>query len=185
MANPRLRNTLVLWHLLLAGFLAPAFLLVGYTGAAYLLDFKGSVVETEIAPAVALPDAGIDSPEMEAAVRDWLAANALEIDPDYLRTRPGSITTRPTTRDFVTFDQVGPVWTATLNEPDLQYSLIELHKGHGPQIYRYYQIGVGVLLLFVILGGLVVGVLSPAYRGKTIGSLAAGSLAFVVLAFVL
>ena len=138
-SNAKTRNFLVKCHLWAAGLLAPLFILVAYTGAAYLLDFKGEVVET----ALTVPEGTVldqESATVEDDVRAVLAANNLETGFDYLRMRPGSITTRPTSRNFVQLSEEYGAWTATLNEPNLQYRLMELHKGHGPEKFKLYQI---------------------------------------------
>jgi uncharacterized iron-regulated membrane protein len=183
MNKAKTRNFLVKCHLWAAGLLAPLFFLVAYTGGAYLLDFKGEVVERDLV----LPSATSldpDSGTIEDDVRAILAANELETDFEYLRLRPGSITTRPTSRDFVVFTEGDDGnWTATFNQPDLQYSLIELHKGHGPQLYRYYQIIAALALFLVVLGGLAVGIMAKGYRRATVTALATGTVVFVALAF--
>lgn len=182
MANPKTRNFLVKCHLWAAGLLAPLFMLVAYTGGAYLLDYKGGTKET----ALTVPEGTVldqESATIEEDVRAILAANDLDTGFDYLRMGSGSITTRPQSRDFVVLTQEDGIWTATLNEPNLQYSLIELHKGHGPQLFRYYQIFAAVVLFLVVLGGLLVGFLAPAYRKATVTALTAGTAGFVVLAF--
>ncbi|MHA6332786.1 hypothetical protein ACXYL9_03800 [Qipengyuania sp. CAU 1752] len=184
MSKAKTRNFLVKCHLWAAGLLAPLFILVAYTGGAYLLDFRGEVVERElVVPSASSLDP--DSATIEDDVRTILAANDLDTSFEYLRMRPGSITTRPTSRDFVVFAEGDDgSWTATLNQPDLQYSLIELHKGHGPQLYRYYQILAAFTLFLVVLGGLTVGILAPGYRRATVTALAAGTVVFLALAFV-
>lgn len=184
MSKARTRNFLVRCHLWAAGLLAPLFVLVAYTGGAYLLDFKGEVeqVALTVPEGIALDQ---DNPAIEDDVRRILAANAIDLRFDYLRMRPGSITTRPTSRDFASFELQDGQWTATINRPDLQYALIELHKGHGPQLYRWYQILAALVLFLVVAGGLAAGWLSPAYRRATSIGLAAGCATFAVLAFVL
>jgi uncharacterized iron-regulated membrane protein len=184
MSKAKTRNFLVKCHLWAAGLLAPLFILVAYTGAAYLLDFKGEVKGTPLAlPAGTVLDP--ESPTVEADVRKLLAANGLDTGFDYLRMGDDSITTRPTSREFVTFERTDGQWSATLNQPNLQYSLIELHKGHGPALYRYYQILAAVVLFLVVLGGLIVGWMAPGYRRATSIGLGAGTVTFGVLAFVL
>lgn len=179
-----MRNFLVKCHLWAAGLLAPLFILVAYTGAAYLLDFKGEVEQTPLPlPAGTALDPA--SPTVEEDVRLILAANRLDIPFDYLRMGENSITTRPTSRDFVSFERTDGEWSASLNRPDLQYALIELHKGHGPALYRYYQILAALVLFLVVLGGLIVGWMAPAYRRATGIGLGAGATVFGVLAFVL
>ena len=182
MRKAKTRNLLVLFHLLAAGLMAPLFLLVAFTGGSYLTDNKGETVETPLAvPADLVLDP--DAATIEADVRAVLSANDLDTGFDYLRMRPGSITTRPTSRDFVVFSEEDGVWSATLNQPSVQYSLMELHKGHGPETFRIYLIIAAITLFLVVLGGLLVGFMSPAYRGKTIGSLALGAVVFIALAF--
>lgn len=184
MSKAGTRSFLVKCHLWAAGLLAPLFILVAYTGAAYLLDFKGEVKETGLAlPAGTTLDP--DSPTIEEDVRRILAANRLDIEFDYLRMGGDSITTRPTSRDFVSFRQTDGEWTATLNQPNLQYALIELHKGHGPALYRWYQVLAAVVLFLVVLGGLAVGWMAPAYRRATGIGLGVGTLTFGLLAFAL
>jgi hypothetical protein len=184
MSKAKTRNFLVKCHLWAAGLLAPLFILVAYTGAAYLLDFKGEVKETPLAlPAGTVLDP--ESPTVEADVRKLLAANGLDTGFDYLRMGDDSMTTRPTSRDFVSFERTDGQWSATLNQPNLQYSLIELHKGHGPALYRYYQILAAVVLFLVVLGGLIVGWMAPGYRRATSIGLGVGTVTFGLLAFVL
>lgn len=184
MSRAKTRNFLVLCHLFLAALIAPLFILVAITGFNYLTDNKGETVETALTiPAGTQLDP--DAPTIEEDVRAVLAANDLATDFEYLRMREGSITTRPTSRDFVSFEEKGGVWSATLNEPDLQYAMMELHKGHGPEKFKIYQIIAAVALFLIVIGGLVVGLMAPAYRRKTLGSMVVGLAAFVLLAFVI
>ncbi|MXO89775.1 hypothetical protein [Pontixanthobacter aquaemixtae] len=184
MVKPKTRNLLILAHLLFASFLAPMFILVAITGFNYLSGTKGETVET----ALTVPE-GItidaESDTIEDTVREVLTANDLPTDFEYLRMRPGSITTRPTSTDFVVLEEEEGVWSATLHEPSLQYRMMELHMGHGPEKFKIYQTIAAVALLFIILGGLLVGLLAPAYRKKTIGAAALGTATFALLAFVI
>ncbi|GAA4043930.1 PepSY domain-containing protein [Parerythrobacter jejuensis] len=184
MSRAKTRNFLVVCHLLLAGLLAPLFFLVAVTGGLYLWGNKGETVETALSvPAeIAIQQ---DAPDVEDSVRAVLAANDLPTDFEYLRMRPGSITTRPTSRDFVVLTDEDGQWSAALHQPNLQYRMMELHKGHGPQMFKWYQIFAAISLFLVVFGGLIVGFMAPGYRNKTIGSLAFGTIVFVLLAFVL
>ena len=182
MSRAKTRNFLVLCHLFLAALIAPLFLLVAVTGFNYLTGTKGSTVETALTVPEGLqldPDAA----SIEDDVRAVRAANDLPTDFEYLRMRPGSITTRPTSQDFVVFAEEDGVWSATLNEPSLQYAMMELHMGHGPEKFKIYQIIAAVALVLIVIGGLVVGLMAPAYRRKTLGSLVVGFALFAVLAF--
>lgn len=184
MSRPKTRNFLILCHLFLAALIAPMFMLVAITGFNYLTGTKGETVETALMlPAGATFDP--DSPTIEGDVRAVLAANDLPTDFEYLRIRPGSITTRPTSEDFVVLSEEDGTWSATLNEPSLQYAMMELHMGHGPEKFKIYQTIAAIALVLIVLGGLIVGLMAPAYRGKTLGSLVFGSIVFALLAFVI
>ena len=178
------RNFLILCHLFMASLIAPAFILVAITGFNYLIGNKGETAETALTiPAGTAIDP--DAADVEDTIRSVLTANDLPTDFEYLRMRDGSITTRPTSTDFVAFEEEDGVWSATLNQPNLQYRMMELHKGHGPEKFKIYQMVAAAALFFIILGGLAVGLMAKAYRTKTIASTIVGTIAFVLLAFVI
>ncbi|MEL6213605.1 MAG: hypothetical protein AAFY22_01675 [Pseudomonadota bacterium] len=181
--NPmQLRRTLVSVHLYLAAFLAPAFILVAVSGGLYLTDNKGGTADVALElPAGAALDFKSDT--LEADVRALLESAGVSHKFEYLRVRPTAVQTRPTSRDYVQFGQSPDGLTATMKKPDLNYALIELHKGHGPRAFRLYQIAVAVSLFFVALGGLTVGLLAPSFRKQTIVTLGVGALVFGYLAF--
>lgn len=182
MNKVKLRRTLVNIHLYLAALLAPAFLLMAITGGLYLAGVQGESVETDLAaPTGYALDA--ENPELEAEVRRYIADQNLDIEFDYIRGRGDSFVTRPTSRPHLRVENGEQGTSVQLVEPDLLDSLTELHKGHGPQIYRTYGIFVGVALFLVVFGGVLVGLLAPAYRRPTILTLAAGSAIFAYLAF--
>jgi esterase/lipase len=60
--------------------------------------------------------------------------------------------------------------------------MMELHKGHGPKLFKTYQKLVALALIGVVLGGFMVGLLAKAYRRKTIVATVLGLLAFLGLA---
>ena len=58
--------------------------------------------------------------------------------------------------------------------------MMELHKGHGPALFKTYQKLVALTLFFVIFGGVMVGLLAKAYRRKTVIALVFGAIVFAV-----
>ena len=184
MSRVKTRNFLILCHLFMASLIAPAFILVSITGFNYLIGNKGETVQTTlIVPQNVQIDP--DATDIEHRVRQVLAANDLPQDFEYLRMRDGSITTRPTSRDFVQLSEEDGEWSATLEEPNLQYRMMELHKGHGPEKFKIYQMVAAAALFFIIIGGTVVGLMAKAYRTKIIGSVIVGTVVFALLAFVI
>lgn len=176
-----MRKNLILIHLLLASFVAPAFLLLATSGGLYLFGIKGSV-QSE---AIALPgDANLDfsAPDLAQSVRQFLTANQINHDFEYIKNRGSLLQTRPTSRTYLEFKQSENGLSLTRQTPDLQKSMIELHKGHGPSNFKTYQKLVAFALLVSVITGLWMGLASPAWRRKTLVASAAGLLLFVVLA---
>ncbi|MFC7291441.1 hypothetical protein [Hirschia litorea] len=183
--NPiQLRKILVQIHLYCAAFLTPAFLLVAVTGGLYLLGVKGSTTTSPLAlPAGAVLNS--DSPTLEQDVADLLKAAGSDHKFDYVKNRGNVLQTRPTSREYVQFNISEDGVTANSVKPDLQYSLMELHKGHGPTLFRSYQILAAIALFIVVVGGFFVGLLAPAYRKTTIIATGLGAVSFALLAFML
>ncbi len=179
MSKKNLRSTLVTLHLLFAGFLAPAFFLLAVSGGLYLIGNKGSFpVEVINVPGAASLD--FKSKTIDADVRKVLADAGIDHKFEYVKSRGADkIHLRPTSRTYLELTSDGTVKRVT---PDLQGKMMELHKGHGPKLFKLYQKLVALGLLGVIFGGVFVGLLAPAYRRKTIGSLVVGTLAFLCLA---
>ena len=179
----KLRRFLVLAHLYLASFLAPAFLLVAISGGMHVAGFEEKVERTPIQlPAGTMLDP--KSPTLEEDVRALLAAQNIDVEFEYIKGKGNNFMTRPTSRTFVDFQVTGEGVRATLNEPNLQYSLMELHKGHGPLAFRTYLMVVGSVLFLSVVGGLIVGLLAPNYRRPTLITAAIGTAgtAFLALA---
>jgi len=176
------RNLLILVHLFLAAFLAPSFLMVGTTGALKLAGVEPSIEDIDL---VLPPDTQLDpdSPALKQDIATILAAQNIHLDIESVRSRDGNMTTRPTSRTFARLNQTPDGLQASLHKPGLQYALMELHKGHGPAIFKTYQLIAGIALFLVIVGGLIVGLLAKAYRQKTLVSLALGTMAFLALGF--
>ena len=63
--------------------------------------------------------------------------------------------------------------------------MMELHKGHGPQIFKSYQKFVALLLLGVVLGGILVGLLAKTYRRQTTIAVTVGVVLFILVGFIL
>lgn len=178
-----LRRLLIQAHLYFAALLAPFFLMVGVTGALYVADIKGEETTTPITfDASARLDP--ESATLEDDVRGLLAAAGVPVRFDYLVVRGASITTRPTSRAYARIDVRDGLVEGTINQPDTARALMELHKGHGPEIFRSYQIVAGSVLALVVLGGVAVGLLAPSYRRATILAGLAGLAVFALLAFV-
>ena len=183
MENPKLRKLLINLHLLGAGFMAPAFALVAITGGLHMVG-DGESVATSAITLPAGTQVDLKSKTARDDVRAILKAANVDVKVEYLKIRGTSFETRPTSRTHVKFKPSPNGLVATLNKPNFQKAMMEIHKGHGPKILRTYHKIVALTLFLVVFGGIMIGLLSKAYRGKTLMALGLGTLIYVLaLAF--
>ena len=178
------RKLLILIHMYIAAFLAPALILVGLSGGFYLSGYKGETVKTPVElPAGTMLDFSADN--LEENVRDLLS----QLDPDfkfeYVKNRGTHIQTRPTSRTHYEMAIKDGQLSAAQVKPNFQSVMIELHKGHGPKAFKTYQKFAAIGLLLIVFGGLWVGLASRVYRKKTLITTAGGLVVFVLLGFML
>jgi hypothetical protein len=177
-----MRRLLINIHLYLAAFLAPMLVLVAISGGLYLLNIKGEVSRESVTlPAGSMLDTKAST--LEADVRALLAEAGIDHEFEYLRVGGNKVVTRPTSRQHYQFDLSATGLTATRNTPDLQGRMMELHKGHGPGLFKDFQKVLAVGLMFIVLSGLWLGISARGLRNKTLLSTAAGLIVFVVVAF--
>lgn len=182
MADPKVRKTLINLHLLFAGFLAPAFILLAISGGLYLLGNKG---EFKAVPIELPVGATLDfkSSTLETDVKALLSDAGIEHKFGYVKDRGATkIHLRPTNRTYLEFNQTPEGLTASRVTPNFVASMMELHKGHGPAVFKTYQKAVAIGLIGVVLGGVIVGLLARVYRRKTLLAMSAGTILFLFLA---
>jgi len=137
---------------------------------------------------VSLPaNASLDfkSKTLDADVRTLLAEANINHDFEYIKNRGTVIQLRPTSKTYLEFKQTPQGLSATRVKPDTVRSMMELHKGHGSKLFKSYQKLVALLLLGVVLGGILVGLLSKAYRRQTSIAVIGGIVVFILVGFVI
>lgn len=177
------RKTLVTIHLYLAAFFAPIMLLMAVSGGLYLLGIKGSVEKGETV-FIAGAQINADGDKVEQ-VKNILEQAGLDADFEYLKDRGSMMQTRPTSRDYYEIEPTPGGMKITPASPDLVASMMELHKGHGPGLFRILEQITALGLILILISGLIIGLKSPLLKTPTIGLTAAGILVFVILAAVL
>lgn len=174
------RPLLITIHLYLSAFFAAAVILVALSGGLYLLGYKGNMAETPIAT-VAGGDALGESPDKDT-VKALLASAGVEgFDFDYLRSSGNRHYTRPTSRTHYLLEVSGDQVSITRRVPDLQGRMIELHKGHGPSVFKTFQMVFALGMLFMIISGVWLGLSASRLRGKTVIASGLGLLVFGLL----
>lgn len=177
------RKTMMTIHLYLAAFFAPILLLMATSGGLYLLDVKGSMVKGDT---FVIEGATIDnSSNKTAQVKKLLEQAGLDSDFEYLKDRGAVMQTRPTSRDHYEIKTTANRVEITPVSPDLVAAMMELHKGHGPGLFRILEQVMALGLILTLLSGLIVGLQSPLFKSRTVGLSAAGIFVFVIFAAIL
>lgn len=177
-----MRSLWIKIHLYLAAFFLVPVLMMATSGGLYLLGIKGTVEKTPVVP---ITPYKIDpaSETLAADIRSLLDANDIEHSFEYIKTSGNTLITRPTSRTNYEFD-LSKTSIARV-EPDLVKTLVELHKGHGPLLFKDLQKLMALGLLIILLSGFWLGLSSPALRMPTLATTVLGTAVFAILAFVI
>lgn len=175
------RSLLITIHLYLSAFLATIVVVMALSGGLYLLGFKGEMTATAIG-SVGGGQALADNPSKAAVLAALEQAGIENFDFDYVRNSGNKLYTRPTSRTHYLLEIDNDVVKITRRDPDLQGRMIELHKGHGPTIFKTFQKAFALGMMFIILSGLWLGLSAPRLRKRTAAASMAGLAVFVLLA---
>lgn len=178
-----MRSLWIKIHLYVAAFFLPMLLAMAASGGLYLLGVKGSVDSIPVSLSTT-KSLSADSGTLENDVRELLNANGIDHDFEYIKVSGKKFITRPTSTDYYELIIHENEVQATLNQPDLIKSLIELHKGHGPLFFKDLQKLMALGLLIVLLSGFWLGASSAGLRVPTLLTTLAGLLVFLGLAFI-
>jgi len=177
------RKLLVSIHLYLAAFFAPFIIVMALSGGLYLLGVKGSVTESEVTT-LAGEQLALAKGSEKARVDALLQQAGIDIDYAYVKTIPQGAITRPTNGTYYQLKQTADGVAVSRMEPDLIAGLMELHKGHGPQLFRWFEVLFALGLLFIMLSGLWLGLQSPMLKNKTLALSGTGLLVYLLLALI-
>ncbi len=168
-------------HLYLAAFFGPVLLMMAGSGGLYLLGYKGQVDRSEVE---LRGDLSIDpaSSDLEGRVREILVQSGIDHDFEYVKVKEDHLLTRPTSRDHYQLSLNATGVTATLNEPDLQKKLIELHLGHGPGWFKNFQKLMAAGIILVVFSGAWLGLTARGLRTPMCMTTVAGIIVSLLLA---
>lgn len=175
------RSVLVSIHLYLAAFFAPMVLMMSATGGLKLFGYQGVIEATPIA-VIENQKLNMKHENMNDYVHDLLQSAGIDADFEYIRVYTHDMVTRPTSRDYYQLKQSDSGIAITLMQPDLNARLMELHKGHGPGLFKWLEKLFSVALMLIMLSGLYLGLMSRPLRQKTLLLALAGLIAIVAAA---
>ena len=177
------RKFIISLHLYLAAFFTPFIVLMAVSGTLYLLDYKGSTTY-ETLMTVDGKTLNNKSETLTFEVEALLDAEGIDTRFEYVKVRGSTLYTRPTSREHYRLTVEENSVEIARGTPDFVATIVELHKGHGPGLFRWMEIVLGVALIFIMLSGLILGLQSPALKNKTLTITGAG-IAIMLLLIVL
>ena len=175
------RKLIMTLHLYLAALFTPVMLILAASGGLYLFGYKGEMEKGTpvFVDKVSLFD---ETGNTHDRVKNLLVEVGLDDDFEYIKQRGKKIQTRPTSRDhYEITEHKGGVKIVPVS-PDLQASMLELHKGHGPKIFKTLEKVVAVGLFLILFTGLVIGLMSPLFKKPTVIISFMGIIIFVLAA---
>lgn len=174
-----IRKTILNLHLILSGLFIPFLIIIPLSGSLYLLNIKGEVEKQEVLRVHTV--APIEDKEL--FFRSLFKDNQIDFDFEYIKENPNELIFRPANRVHYTAKIIDGEVIVTKITPSLLNRLMELHKGHGPRIARYYEAAFGTALMLLLLTGLYLSWTVKNYR-KILGISFVVGLAALVLLFI-
>ncbi len=174
------RKTLVSVHLYLASFFAPIIIIMAISGGLYLFGVKGNTAYTDVGQVDGVT-LSAKSPTLSDDVQAVLKSAGIDSRFEYVKDKGSSFYTRPTSREHYLLQQQGDTIVIKRGEPDLQAALMELHKGHGPSLFKWLEKLFAIALVLIMASGLYLGLQSPMLKNKTLALSGAGLAVFVLL----
>lgn len=168
------RPLIIQIHLALASLYFPLLLMMPMTGGLYLLGFKGTEVKTEAFQVQApLPT---EKSELRSFFNQQFENQKIDFQFEEIKEAGNEFLFRPSTRDYYSATK-NPDSTLTFYkiEPNLLKKLVEIHKGHGPKLIKWFEISFGVALILTALSGLWLSITVPKYKKITWISFALGA----------
>lgn len=167
-------------HLYLSAFFFGIVVLMALSGGLYLLGIKGETADTEVAQ-ISGGQALLDDPSVSAVSAVLAKAGMPDFAFDYARASGNRVYTRPTSETNYVMEVDGDTITVTRQVPNLQKRMIELHKGHGPTVFKSFQKVFAAGLVFIILSGVWLGLSADRLRRRTLLTVGSGLLVFIGL----
>ena len=175
------RKLLVQIHMYLAAFFTPAVLFVAISGGLYLAGIKGSAQQEVIYTSRDI-SVNTQSDTLNKDIEALLnLAGVKAYSFEYPKVKGSTIYTRPTSSSHYMI-KTGDRGVAVIRvQPSLQKAMIELHKGHGPFVFKVFQQAFAVGLIFIMISGLWLGLSTARLRRPVLWVAIAGAFAFAML----
>jgi len=165
-------------HLYLAAFFLPFLLLMPITGVSYLLGEKGAKVSRVEFSTNEVPPQ--DKTQQKEWIKNQFENNNIDFDWEYIKPNGNDLILRPSSKDHYIVSVQADKTDFIKIEPNLLLKLIELHKGHGPALFKSLEISAGIGLILLTISGIFLSFYSRSLRKKFLLPLIIGSIVTVL-----
>ena len=167
------RKNIIQIHLVLAAFLLPFLIHLPTSGVLYLLGQKGKAnkelaftVNNELKPT-------------KEAILEVFKTQSIDFDFEYIKKKNGKMILRPSTKEHYEIVPTAQGHQFYKITPDFILKIVEMHKGHGPGLFKKFQIAAGIGFILITLSGLWLIFSVPSFLKISIISFAAGFVIFI------
>ena len=165
-------------HLYLAAFFLPFLLLMPITGVSYLLGEKGAKISRVEFSTNEVPPQ--DKTQQKEWIKNQFENNKIDFDWEYIKPNGNDLILRPSSKDHYIVSVQADKTDFIKIEPNLLLKLIELHKGHGPALFKSLEISAGIGLILLTISGIFLSFYSRSLRKKFLLPLIIGSIVTVL-----
>lgn len=165
-------------HLYLAAFFLPFLLLMPITGVSYLLGEKGSKISSVEFIVDELPP--IEKNQQNDWIKNQFKNNNINFEWEYIKVNGKDLILRPSSVDHYIVSVQENRTEFIKIQPNFLLKMIELHKGHGPSLFKSLEIGAGIGLIFLTISGIILSFYSRSLRKKFLLPLIIGSIVTIL-----
>ncbi len=169
-------------HLYLAAFFLPFLLLMPITGVSYLLGEKGAKLSKVEFVVNETPP--LEKKEQDEWIKNQFKINNIDFEWEYIKPNGKDLILRPSSVDHYILSVEDNQTEFIKIEPNLLLKLIELHKGHGPKLFKTLEITAGIALILITISGVFLSFYSRSLKKKFLLPLAIGSIVMLITIFI-
>jgi len=162
-------------HLIFAGVFLPLFILMPLSGVFHLLGWDGGTQKLDLFVLQTRFDETTSDAELEALLQAEFEKKGYELNYETMKRTKTRIVFRPSSRRHHAIELTNDgSWLAQEVSPSFSDRLLELHKGHGPTLFKWLEIAFGVAIVFVLGSGAIMALTLASYRKSYLAAVALG-----------
>ena len=173
------RSTIIDLHLYFSGTSTFILLLFIISGSLHLFGFK-ETKDSHLVKEISINKI-LSKDQLELLFKTSLREQKPSYEFDYIKAKNNTLTTRPTTREFYTFEQSKKSISLINHKPNFTMRLMEFHKGHGPKSSKKIVASIAIIFALSVLTGVWLGLTVKKYRRIIVATSMSGLILLLLL----